>query len=119
MMILDVFYVALATIAVMVMLQISTFLVTRMMYPPEPKIVYRDMMPQMPPPQPQMQAQIYIPPTVQPQAQVQAQAPPTFTQQAQQEIKLPEYEPRNQASDSLRMDPQLPPGLSETRPDGT
>lgn len=115
MVVLDVFYVALATIAVMILLQISTFLVTRMMYPPEPKIVYRDMMPQMPPPQPQMQAQIYIPPAVQPHAQ----PPPTFTQQAQQEIKLPEYEPRNQASDSLRMDPQLPPGLAETRPDGT
>jgi hypothetical protein len=119
MMILDVFYVALATIAVMVMLQISTFLVTRMMYPPEPKIVYRDVMPQMPPPQPQMQAQIYIPPAVQPQAQAQSQAPPTFTQQAHQEVKLPEYEPRSQTSDSLRMDPQLPPGLAETRPDGT
>jgi hypothetical protein len=112
MVVLDVFYVALATIAVMVLLQISTFLVTRMMFPPEPKIVYRDVMPQMPPPQPQMQAQIYIPPTVQPPA-------PTLTQQAQQEVKLPEYEPRQQASDSLRLDPQLPPGLAETRPDGT
>jgi len=113
MVVLDVFYVALATIGVMVLLQISTFLVTRMMYPPEPKIVYRDVMPQMPPPQPQMQAQIYIPPVVQPPAA------PTLTQQAHQEVKLPEYEPRNQTSDSLRLDPQLPPGLAETRPDGT
>ena len=113
MVVLDVFYVALATIAVMVMLQIATFLVTRMMFPPEPKIIYRDAMPQMPPPQPQMQAQIYIPPTVQPPPPA-----PTLTQQAQQEVKLPEYEPRNQTSDSIRLDPQLPPGLTETRPDG-
>jgi hypothetical protein len=33
-------------------------------------------------------------------------------------VKLPDYEPRKQASDSLRVDPELPPGLQETRPDG-
>jgi hypothetical protein len=29
---------------------------------------------------------------------------------------LPEYEPRKPASDSIRLDPQLPAGLQETRP---
>jgi len=111
MLVLDVFYVALATLVVMILLQISTFLVTRMMYPPEPRIIYRDAPLQMPAPQPQMQAQIYIPPVT--------QNGPAFTQPPPQEVKLPEYEPRQQASDSLRMDPELPAGLQETRPDGT
>ena len=107
MVILDVLYVALATIAVMFVLQILTFLITRMMYPPEPKVIYRE----APPPVPQMHSQIYIPPPIQPQ--VLTQPPP-------QEVKLPEYEPRNQpTSTSLRVDPELPAGLQETRPDGT
>jgi hypothetical protein len=107
MVILDVLYVALATIAVMFVLQVLTFLVTRMMYPPEPKVIYRD----APPPVPQMHSQIYIPPPIQPQV---------LTQPPQQEVKLPEYEPRNQpTSTSLRVDPELPAGLQETRPNGT
>ncbi len=116
MVILDVLYVALATIAVMFILQILTFLITRMMYPPEPKIIYRDAPPQMMAPIPQMQTPIYIPPQPQPQM-VQALTQPP---QTNQEIKLPEYEPRNQpASGSLRLDTELPAGLQETRPDGT
>jgi hypothetical protein len=111
MILLDVFYIALATVAVMFLLQITTFLVTRMMYPPEPKIIYRDVPMQMQAPQPQMQAQIYIPP--------QAEVRPAFTQPPPQEVKLPEYEPRKPASDSLRLDAELPAGLQETRPDGT
>jgi len=107
MVILDVLYVALATIAVMFVLQILTFLITRMMYPPEPRVIYRD----APPPVPQMHSQVYIPPPVQPQV---------LTQPSQQEVKLPEYEPRSQpTSTSLRVDPELPAGLQETRPDGT
>ena len=105
---LDILYVALATIAVMVVLQIITFVGARMMYPPEPKVIYRDVpvMVQAPPPPPQ-------------------QPPPLFPQngpaltQPQQEVQLPEYEPRKPASTSLRVDPELPPGLQETRPDGT
>lgn len=108
---LDVLYVALATIAVMVVLQLSTFVVTRMLYPPEPKIIYRDVpVIQQPPPSPQMM------PPIQPPAQ--PQNGPTFTQ-TQQEVQLPEYEPRKPASTSLRVDPELPIGLQETRPDGT
>lgn len=110
---LDVLYVALATIAVMVVLQLSTFVVTRMLYPPEPKIIYRDVPviqpPQMMPPPP-------VFPPMQPPAQTQNG--PTFTQ-TQQEVQLPEYEPRKPASTSLRVDPELPAGLQETRPDGT
>ena len=106
---LDVLYVALATIAVMVVLQLSTFVVTRMLYPPEPKIIYRDVpVIQQPPPQ--------MMPPIQPPAQ--PQNGPTFTQ-TQQEVQLPEYEPRKPASTSLRVDPELPIGLQETRPDGT
>lgn len=105
---LDILYVALATIAVMIVLQIVTFVGARMMYPPEPKVIYRDVpvMVQPPPPPPQ-------------------QPPPLFPQngpaltQSQQEIQLPEYEPRKPATTSLRVDPELPAGLQETRPDGT
>ena len=54
---------------------------------------------------------VYIPPPIQPQV---------LTQPPQQEVKLPEYEPRSQpTSTSLRVDPELPAGLQETRPDGT
>lgn len=101
---LDIFYTSLATIFVMVILQFVTFMVTRMLYPPEPKIIYRDVpVYQQAPPQPQVQPQ---------------QNGPVLTQPPQ-EVKLPEYEPRKPASDSLRVDPELPAGLQETRPPGT
>ena len=103
---LDVLYVALATIAVMVVLQIVTFVGARMMYPPEPKVIYRDVPVMVQPPPPQQ------PPPLFPQNG------PTLTQ-TQQEVQLPEYEPRKPTSTSLRVDPELPPGLQETRPDGT
>jgi hypothetical protein len=101
---LDVFYIALATIAVMVLLQLITFVGARLMYPPEPKIIYRDVPVYQPPPPPQ--------------------EPPLFPQngpaltQTRQEVQLPEYEPRKPTSTSLRVDPELPVGLQETRPDG-
>jgi hypothetical protein len=93
----EVFYTALATIGIMVLIQIVIFFVARVMTPPQPKIIYREVpMPQAP---------------VQPQV--------TFTEPPVSEGKLPEYEPRQQASDSLRVDPELPIGLQETRPPGT
>jgi hypothetical protein len=100
----DMVYVAFATIAVMVFLQILTFFITRMMYPPEPKIIYRDVpvMVQAPAPPP-------LP---------QNGPPPAFIEKPQ-EVQLPEYEPRKPISTSLRVDPELPAGLQETRPDGT
>lgn len=103
MIVLDVLYVAVATILVMVILQMGTFFATRMIYPPEPKIIYRD---------------VHVPaapPVIQPQAPVIP--PPVFTQPPQN-IQLPEYEPRKPAAESLRLDPELPPGIQETRPPG-
>ncbi len=108
MMILDVFYVALATIAVMVLLQFVTFVATKMMYPPEPKIIYRD-----------VHVPMQAPPVIQPPQQQPIQNGPTFIQAPQQQVELPEYEPRKPASDSLRVDPELPIGIQETRPPGT
>jgi hypothetical protein len=105
----------------MVLLQLSTFVVTRMLYPPEPKIIYRDVPVSQPPPQmmPQPPPQMMSPPpTTFPPMQPPPQNGPTFTQ-TQQVIQLPEYEPRKPASTSLRVDPELPIGLQETRPDGT
>ena len=102
---LDIFYVSLSTILVMVILQLITFVGARMMYPPEPKIIYRDV-------------PVYQPaPIAQPQPPLFPQVPPALTQ-TQQEVQLPEYEPRKATSTSLRVDPELPVGLQETRPDG-
>jgi len=101
----DVFYLSLTTIVVMVILQVVTYVVVRLMYPPEPKIVYRDrpVYAQAPAPAPL--------PVVQ-------QNGPVLTEVTQQ-VKLPEYEPRKPTSDSLRVDPELPAGIQETRPEGT
>jgi hypothetical protein len=93
---LDVLYTALATIGIMIVVQVAIFFVARVMTPPQPRIIYREV--------PAQQA---------PAPQV------TFTEPPVAEVKLPEYEPRQQASDSLRLDAQLPPGLTETRPPGT
>lgn len=117
MIVTEVLYVALATIAVMVVLQLATFLITRMMYPPEPKVVYVQQPPRIQEapqvPVQQLMTQHMIPSVAPPPSQ---QNGPAFTQQ--QEVKLPEYEPRKPASDSLRVDPELPIGLQETRPEG-
>lgn len=114
----EIMYTAMATIAVMVVLQLATFMVTRMLYPPEPKVVYREVPVHIPPQPPQVPQQMltqHLIPSVAPPPQ--QQNGPAFTQQ--QEIQLPEYEPRKPASSSLRMDPELPAGLQETRPPGT
>ena len=112
MVIQDILYIALSTIVVMALLQITTFMVTRMLYPPEPKIVYRDvpvMQQYIPPPQAPVQQALFTPPP---------QNGPALTQ-TPQEVQLPEYEPRKPASTSIRMDPELPLGIQETRPPGT
>lgn len=110
MVIQDILYVALATILVMAVLQLTTFMVTRMLYPPEPKVIYRDV-------------PVYQPAPVQASPVVQSlftpkQNGPVLTQNTQ-EAQLPEYEPRKPASTSVRMDPELPIGIQETRPEGT
>ena len=102
---LEVFYIALATIAVMAILQLITFVGARLLYPPEPKIIYRDVPVYQPPPPPPVQ-------------QPQVQLPPVLTQ-TEQNVQLPEYEPRKPASTSLRVDPERPLGIQETRPAGT
>lgn len=91
-MFLEVLYTSLTTIGVMVFLQVILFGMIRIMYPPE-KIVYRD-----------VPRAVYV--------------PEVLTQPPQQEVKIPEYEPRQQTTTSLRLDPELPVGLKETRPDG-
>jgi hypothetical protein len=103
----EILYVAFATIVVMIVLQVVTFMVTRMIYPPEPKVVYRDV--------PQY---ITAPPQQPPPPPPQQQNGLAFTQPTQ-DIQLPEYEPRKPASTSLRMDTELPSGIQETRPPGT
>ena len=112
---LDVLYIALATICVLAILQIFAYVATRVLYPPEPQIIYRNVPVQMqaPPPPPPPVHSPYL-------QQGPPQLPknePALTQQAQ-EVKLPEYEPRKPASDSLRLDAELPAGIQETRPPG-
>lgn len=92
----DVFYISLATVAVLAIIQLLTYVGTRLMYPPEPRIIYREV------------------PVVMP---AKHQEQPVLTQPPQ-EVQLPEYEPRKPASDSLRMDAELPAGIQETRPPG-
>ena len=117
MVIQDILYVALSTILVMVVLQVATFMVTRMLYPPEPKVVYRDVPVYTPAPV-ATHAPLPVNPLFPPAAPPPAQNGPVLTQ-TQQEVQLPEYEPRKPASTSIRMDPELPLGLQETRPPGT
>jgi len=112
---LDVLYIALATICVLAILQIFAYVATRVLYPPEPQIIYRNvpvpMTPQAPPPPP--------PPVHSPFLQQGPPQPmknePALTQPTQ-ELKLPEYEPRNSTSDSIRVDTQLPAGLQTVNP---
>ena len=117
---LEILYVALATVAVLVILQVFAYVGTRVLYPPEPQIIYRNipvpMQQQAPPPPPPMQQ------SAQPSFLQQAPQQPLFPKnepaltQPQQEVKLPEYEPRKSASDSLHVDPQLPAGLQAVNP---
>lgn len=121
---LDVLYVAIATVGVMALLQVLMYVGIKIMYPPEPKVIYREVPAQVQhapvvqqhyAPQPEPLFPIGPPPTaIQP-----PQIPPVFTQPSQ-EVQLPEYEPRLQsASTSVRLDAGIPDGLQETRPPGT
>ena len=125
MILLDVFYTAVATIVVIALLQLITFAVVRIMYPPEPKVIYRDVpvhaplsapltAPQMAP----LVAPLSVPVPPPISAPLSASLPPVLTQQTQ-EVQLPEYEPRSTpSSTSLRLDSGFPDGLQETRPPG-
>ena len=117
---LDVLYVALATIFVMIILQVLTFVATRVMYPPAPQIIYRDVpvVQQGPPPVQQSMGTADLsflsaaPPPQQPLFPKNEQA---LTQQPQ-ELKLPEYDPRKSDSESVRGVNKLPPGLQAVNP---
>ena len=115
---LDVLYVALATIFVMIILQVLTFVATRVMYPPAPQIIYRDV------PVP-VQAAVQAPPVQQATDLSFLSASPSdhlfpkneqaLTQQPQ-EVKLPEYDPRKSDSEPIRGDSKLPAGLQAVNP---
>ena len=99
----EILSIAFATIFVMVILQVLLFVGIKVMYPPPPQIIYRDV------PVYQQQSHHQPPPELQ-----------AFTELPQQEIKLPEYEPAlKSASTNIRVDPELPLGIKETRPPGT
>ena len=114
---LDVFYVALATIGIMLLLQVLTFVVVRILYPPEPKIIYRDVPVQQVP----VQAPLFTPvinhelPILPLVSQTQV---PVLTE-TKQEVQLPDYDVRKSVSTSARLDSVLPDGIQETRPPGT
>ena len=113
MIILDVLYVAFSTIAVIALLQLITFAVGRIMYPPEPKIIYRDAPPVVQQVSQQMPPTMYQP-VITPLFPTTPDPPPAFTQQTQ-EVQLPEYEPRLPSSTtSVRLDTSLPNGIQET-----
>jgi len=120
MIILDVFYVAVATIVVIGLLQLAAFVVMRILYPPSPQIIYRDVPVQVaaPQPPPNLMAATVIPPPQIPPQFVKNELPPALTQK-EQEVQLPEYEQRSvPTSTSLRLDAGIPDGLQETRPPG-
>lgn len=113
MILLDVIYVAIATIGVILTLQLLTFFVVRVLYPPEPKIIYRDVPVAQPPPPMQPQVSQFL-------SQPPPPPPAVFTQPDKvEQVDLPQYDVRKSASTSLRLDTGLPDGLQETRPPGT
>ena len=117
---LDVLYIALATIGIMALLQVLTFVVVRVLYPPEPKIIYRDVLPpqQVQQMQPPAQAPLFTPVINHELPILPLVTQPTLTQPSQ-EVQLPEYDVRKSVSTSSRMDTVLPDGIQETRPPGT
>lgn len=112
---LDVLYIALATIGIMALLQVLTFVVVRVLYPPEPKIIYRDVLPPQPPP---VQAPLFTPVINHELPILPLVTQPTLTE-TKQEIQLPDYDVRKSVSTSARLDSVLPDGIQETRPPGT
>jgi hypothetical protein len=110
---LDVLYVALSTIGIMALLQFITFAAVRILYPPEPQVIYRNV--PIPP------VASAPPPVIAPQTPFGGSTPlfpsadalPVFTQ-APQEVQLPEYEQRVPTSTtSARLDTGLPNGIQE------
>jgi hypothetical protein len=111
---LDVLYVALATIFVMIILQVLTFVATRVMYPPAPQIIYRDVPVHVQPPVQQQATDLSFL-SAPPPDHLFSKNEPALTQQTQ-EVKLPEYDPRKSDSETIRGDTKLPPGLQAVNP---
>jgi hypothetical protein len=114
---LDVLYVALATIFVMIILQVLTFVATRVMYPPAPQIIYRDVPVPVQAPvqqQPQQATDLSFL-SASPPDHLFPKNEPALTQQPQ-EVKLPEYDPRKSDSEAVRGDNKLPAGLQAVNP---
>jgi hypothetical protein len=124
----DVVYMGGATVLVMALLHVALYVAVRILYPPEPKVIY------VPAPAPQQQQMVApLPPPLFPPATTAIpppQIPPQFIQppppqqpaftESKEEVQLPEYEPRSTpSSTSLRLDTGIPDGLQETRPPGT
>jgi hypothetical protein len=119
MIILDVFYVALATLAVMGLLHLATFAAIRIMYPPEPKVIYRDVPVSVPQNVGPVAVASHVPVSLPPSFAPPPPAAPAFIQ-PEQEVQLPAYESRPLPnSTASRLDAGLPDGLQETRPPGT
>jgi len=112
---LDVLYVALATIFVMIILQVLTFVATRVMYPPAPQIIYRDVPVPVQAPVQQQATDLSFLSTGPPQEPLFSKNEPALTQQSQ-EVKLPEYDPRKSDSETVRGDIKLPAGLQAVNP---
>ena len=113
---LDVLYIALATIGIMALLQVLTFIMVRLLYPPEPKIIYRDV--------PQIQQAPVQAPLFTPTVNYELPILPLVSQvpvltETKQEVQLPDYDVRKSVSTSARLDSVLPDGIQETRPPGT
>jgi hypothetical protein len=115
---LDVLYVALATIFVMIILQVLTFVGTRVMYPPEPQVIYRNVPVHVQAPSPPLQqvtSHTDLPFLSQAQPPVFPKNEQALTQEPQ-ELKLPEYDPRKSDSEAVRGDSKLPAGLQAVNP---
>jgi len=108
---LDVLYVSLSTIGIMALLQLTTFVVMKILYPPAPQVIYRNVPVHVPaPPQVQQDTTPLFPP---------AQKQVTFTQE-RQDITIPQHgPPPAPITTSVRMDASLPDGIQETRTPGT
>lgn len=93
--VLEIFYIALGTIGILLVLHIGTFWISRIMQPPKPKIVYVQTPTQAPAPQvPQVAYTSPVqPPAAPPPAPVQQQAaaPPVLRDQPVS-IQLPTYD---------------------------
>ena len=83
---LEIFYIALGTIGILLVLHLGTFWISRIMQPPKPKIVYVQAPHAPQAPQPPVQQPVQAPP---PPA---AQAPPPTLRDQPVSIQLPTYD---------------------------